>query len=157
MIDGDFPEAISEVNVVPLADVSLVLLMILLVLSPMMRHRLLPVRAAAPAPAAVPASELLAQEPPELVLLVGLDAEGFLLGSRRLASAAELAAALRPELERRRDKKVFLSPAPDVAVDLVVRALETLKACGARSVALVQSQDDVPEIHGTLPAPAPAP
>ena len=41
---------IAEVNVVPLADVSLVLLIILLVLSPMMRQSMLHVKAAADSP-----------------------------------------------------------------------------------------------------------
>lgn len=155
MTEELLPAEIAEVNIVPLADVSLVLLMIVLVLSPMMRHRLLPVRAAAAAPApAAPAAELLGAKAPDLVLVVELDAQGFLLAGRRLAGAAELVPALRGELERRTEKKVFLSPAPDVAVDAVVRALETIQACGARSVALVQSQD---ENHAPIPAPAPAP
>lgn len=151
--DDGLPSEISEVNVVPLADVSLVLLIILLVLSPLMRQRLLPVRQAGAAPVA-PAAELLG-EAPDLVLVVGLDAQGFALGARRLATAAELAPVLRQELDRRADKKVFLSPSPEVAVDLVVQALETIKACGARSVALVQSQDE--PTHGPLPAPASRP
>ena len=145
---------ISEVNVVPLADVSLVLLIMLLVLSPMMRQHMLQVRQAGAASAPAPVDALTAA-PPDLVLLVGLDAQGYALGERRLTSAAELAGALAVELSRRADKKVFLSPAPDVAMELVVRALETIKTSGAESVALVQTQE--PKPNGTLPAAATAP
>jgi biopolymer transport protein ExbD len=136
----DEPTAISDVNVVPLADVSLVLLIILLVLSPMMAQSSLKVKAAgesagAPAPATV-------ETAPELVLVVGLDSNGITLGSRRLESPGELMGLLKDELAGRADKKVFLAPGPEVPHGLVVHTLETIKACGADSVALVQTRED---------------
>lgn len=137
------PEAISEVNVVPLADVSLVLLIILLVLSPMMRQSMLHVRSAGEAarPRAPAPDELLAPRPPELVLVVALTPEGFRLAGRAYATGADVAAALREQLAGRADKKVFLMPHPESTVELVVRALETVKGAGADSVALVQVQE----------------
>ena len=147
---------ISEVNVVPLADVSLVLLIILLVLSPMMRQSMLHVRTAADSLKPQPAmpKELFAPQPPELVLIVGLRPNGLFVGSQHFSKPTELADFLRAKLARRADKKVFLEPRPDVPVGLIVRALETIKTSGAESVALVQTQDgDDGQIRAAAPAP----
>lgn len=152
----DQAREISEVNVVPLADVSLVLLIMLLVLSPMMRQSMLHVRAAAESRTPQPATpeRLFAPKLPELVLIVGLRPDGLLVGAQRFSEPAELADFLRAELARRADKKVFLEPHPEVPVGSVVRALETIKASGAESVALVQTQDGA---DGKIRAAAPAP
>jgi biopolymer transport protein ExbD len=134
---------IAEVNVVPLADVSLVLLIILLVLSPMMRQAMLHVRTAADSgkPEILPPEELLAPKPPELVLVVGLNPDGLVVGPQRFSDPGSFIGYMQEELARRADKKVFLSPSPEVPVGLVVHTLETLKTCGAESVALVQTQE----------------
>jgi biopolymer transport protein ExbD len=139
----DEPKEISEVNVVPLADVSLVLLIILLVLSPMLRQNMLPLRAAADstAPETPSPVELLAPQVPELVLVVSLAQDAFAVGARRFTDSAAFSEHLRGLLNIRGDKKVFLEPRPEVSVGAVVRALETIKACGAESVALVQVQE----------------
>jgi biopolymer transport protein ExbD len=150
---------ISEVNVVPLADVSLVLLIILLVLSPMMRQSMLHVKAAAQSPKqeVVPPEELLLNKPPELVLVVGLTPDGPVVGDQRFSDAGSFIGYMQAELARRSDKKVFLSPGPEIPVGLVVHTLETIKTCGAESVALVQSQEPAPLSDGQVPAAAPAP
>ncbi|MDO8756488.1 MAG: biopolymer transporter ExbD, partial [Elusimicrobiota bacterium] len=72
---------ISDVNVVPLADVSLVLLIILLVLSPMAAQSMLKVQtAAAKAEAVMPTqTEVLTQHnDAEGVIVLGVSAAGFL-------------------------------------------------------------------------------
>lgn len=131
---------ISEINVVPLADVSLVLLIILLLLSPMMaQHRLLVRTAGPPAKAGSPAPEALLKPPPELVLAVSLSPQGPAVGDRLFSGPGEFMDYMRDELSRRADRKVFLAPHPDAPHGLVVHTIETLKSCGAESVALVQT------------------
>jgi biopolymer transport protein ExbD len=135
---------ISDVNVVPLADVSLVLLIILLVLSPMAAQSMLRVQtAAAKAEAAGPKAgeDPLDPKPPEPVLAIGLTPMGYVVNGRVLAGDGELMTWLGPELKRRDDKKVFLSPELDVPNGRVVSAIETIQNCGATSVALVQVVD----------------
>ena len=139
---GQASREISDVNVVPLADVSLVLLIILLVLSPMLRQNMLHVRAAgrsAQPQSPIPDEILAAPKPAELVLVVGLNPDGLVLGGRRFSGPGEFIGYLTEELQRRPDKKVFLSPHEDVSVGLIVNTLETIKSCGAESVALVQT------------------
>ncbi len=136
------PKEISEVNVVPLADVSLVLLIILLVLSPMMTQSMLHIKTAGSAvkPAtSIPLDQTSKAQ--ELVLAVALGSRGLSVGDKTFSDPGEFMAYLKSELSRRSDKKVFLTPHLDVTHGLVVQTLEMIKACGADSVALVQVQD----------------
>lgn len=138
--EAEAPREISDVNVVPLADVSLVLLIILLVLSPMMEQAMVQVRAAGRAredPAAEAAGPADASP---MVLAVSLSREGLSVGDRRFSARREFAAYLSGELAARPGKKVFLAPEPDVPHGAVVDALEAIAGCGAESVALVQTE-----------------
>jgi biopolymer transport protein ExbD len=146
---------IADVNVVPLADVSLVLLIILLVLSPMAAQSMLKVQTAAAkaeTKAPKPGEDPLQPKPPEPVLALGLNPLGYVADGRLLASDAELSAWLSPQLQHRDDKKVFLAPDLDVPNGRVVGAIEAIQACGASAVALVQIAD--PDAPPTALAPA---
>jgi biopolymer transport protein ExbD len=137
---------ISDVNVVPLADVSLVLLIILLVLSPMAAQSMLKVQAAAArATAAQPTQvELLTQRDPEAVIVLGVSAAGFLMDGKLMPAASELTEFLKQKLSPRNDRKVFVSPELEVAHGQVIAALEAVQAAGG-TVALVQIAD--PELR----------
>jgi biopolymer transport protein ExbD len=137
--EPDLGSGISEVNVVPLADVSLVLLIIILVMSPMIAQSWLHVKTAGEATA----DELppAAAAPPELVLLVDLGPKGLQVGDRFFRNPMELSAWLKEELPRRLDRKVFLAPHPDVKHGQVIHLLETIKSAGAESVALVETAE----------------
>jgi biopolymer transport protein ExbD len=140
------PKEISEVNVVPLADVSLVLLIILLILSPMMTQAMLQIQAAGrgkdePPPAEQPPTEPAAAQPQDLVLVVALGTDVIAVGDKSFKSTAEFMAFMAGELGKRADKKVFLTPHPDVTHGKVVNMIESLKDCGASSVALVQVEE----------------
>ncbi len=144
----DEPEPIAEVNVVPLADVSLVLLIIVLTLSPMASQAMLRLRTAAAKTAdraPIPGEDPLQPAPPLAVLAVGLTPAGdFVEDGRLLSGDAALRAWLLPELARRSpgpDRRVFLSPDLDASNGRVVAAVEAIRACGASSVALVQVAD----------------
>lgn len=152
-VKHDEAAAIADVNVVPLADVSLVLLIILLVLSPMAAQSMLKVQAAAAKaedPGKPPKAGLdpLDLKPPEPVLAIGLTPLGYVLDGRLLASDAELRTWLMPKIHGRDDKKVFLAPELDVPNGRVVGAIEAIQGCGASTVALVQVADDAP-VAGT--------
>jgi biopolymer transport protein ExbD len=146
-VKHDEAEPIADVNVVPLADVSLVLLIILLVLSPMAAQSMLKVQTAAAksggedAQRPKPGEDPLNQRPPEPVLAVGLSPLGYILEGRLLSSDADLKSWLVPTLSRRDDKKVFLAPELDIPNGRVVSAIEAIQNCGASTVALVQIAD----------------
>ena len=138
----DEPAAIADVNVVPLADVSLVLLIILLVLSPMAAQSMLKVQtAAAKASAAMPTqTEVLTQREAETVLVLSVSAAGFVMDGKLMATGNELTAYLKQKLQPRTDRKIFVSPELEVAHGQVIAALEAVQAAGG-TVALVQIAD----------------
>lgn len=138
----DEPAAIADVNVVPLADVSLVLLIILLVLSPMAAQSMLKVQtAAAKAAGVMPTqAEVLTQREPESVLVLGVSAAGFVMDGRLMTTGTELTAFLKQKLQPRTDRKIFVSPELEVAHGQVIAALEAVQA-GGGTVALVQIAD----------------
>ena len=145
-VKHDEAAPIADVNVVPLADVSLVLLIILLVLSPMAAQSMLKVQTAAARADAAPKGPKAGEDPlvpkqAETVLALGLSPLGYILEGRLLSSDAELKAWLIPALSRRDDKKVFLAPELDVPNGRVVSAIEAIQNCGASTVALVQVFD----------------
>ena len=133
---------IADVNVVPLADVSLVLLIILLVLSPMAAQSMLKVQtAAAKAEAAMPAqTELITMRDPEKVLVVSVTEQGFVMDGRLFPDPASLTAFLKQVLQPRTDRKIFVSPELETSHGKVVAALEAVQAAGG-TVALVQIAD----------------
>lgn len=136
------PREISEVNIVPLADVSLVLLIILMVISPMMARHALKVKSAAS-----PAGAFHEPPPPpgqDLVLTVGLHKRGFTVGGRYFEGEGELMGFMAEELSRREDRKVFVLPDPEVTHGKVLALLERLSAGGAESVALVETEPEAP-------------
>lgn len=149
----DEPREISEVNVVPLADVSLVLLIILLVLSPMMTQSMLKVKTAGRDSAAPPLMETPAPAAPEMVLAVAVTAAGFSVGDKTFSSKRDLKMFLADELVRRVDKKIFVQPSGEVTHGDVVETLELCKDAGAESVALVQTQEEDGEVRPSAPAP----
>ena len=155
----DEAAAISDVNVVPLADVSLVLLIILLVLSPMAAQSMLRVQTAAARSEAPkgprPGEDPLQPKAPEPVLALGLTALGYVADGKLIASDADLRQWLSPQLAKREDRKVFLAPELDVPNGRVVAAIEALQACGASAVALVQVSDPDSAAPGAAPAIAP--
>lgn len=142
------PEPVSDVNVVPLADVSLVLLIILMVLSPMMTQSMLKLKTAAQPSVPPRLEQVLPPQQPEMILVVTMQAQGMSVGERYFQGMGAFLPYVTEELARRQDKKVFLVPHPDAPNGRVVNLLEMLRQCGADSVALVQT---VPE-DGAPPA-----
>lgn len=140
----DEPAAIADVNVVPLADVSLVLLIILLVLSPMAAQSMLKVQTAAAKASAAPLqTEVVTFRDPEAVMVLAVTAGGFVLDGK-LMTAPELVVFLKQKLAPRNDRKVFVSPELEVEHGQVIAALEAVQDAGG-TVALVQVAD--PEAH----------
>jgi biopolymer transport protein ExbD len=125
-------EPLSEVNVIPLADLSLVLLIILMVLSPMIMQSMIKVHATR-ASAAASAQEK-SPEPP-LILLINPD--GIYLNTVRMNTDLDLAAKLAQALGQREDKMVMITADPAVQHGRVVSVLDLVKQQGAEKIALL--------------------
>ncbi|MBI4372006.1 MAG: biopolymer transporter ExbD [Elusimicrobia bacterium] len=120
------PEPVTEVSVVPVIDISLVLLVILFVTAPLLSDPGLPV--------ALPAARRAAD--PGDALAVTCTADGRLSVLAAPSSWPALAADLQRELARRPGAEVLLRADADAPYRLVSRLLAAAKAAGAERIAL---------------------
>ena len=128
-------EEVSEVNVTPLADVTLVLLIVLMVISPMVLQSMIQVQAAQ-AVSARPAAAV--REKP---LFVDITTNGFLFDNKMISTEYELFRTLQKNLAVRNDKTVLISAEPTVVYQNVVRVLDLVRQSGAVSLSLVPRKD----------------
>ena len=128
-------EALSEVNVIPLADLSLVLLIILMVLSPMIMQSMIKVHATRAS-----AIKSLQEKPPEPPLILLINPGGILLNTVKMNSDLELAARLAQSLGARDDKTVLITADPSVLHGRVVTVLDIVKQQGAEKIALLHKR-----------------
>ena len=135
-------EPLSEVNVIPLADLSLVLLIILMVLSPMIMQSMIKVQATK-----ATAVKSLRQQPPEPPLILAINPDGIALNTVKVTSDLDLAVRLAQALSNRQDKTVLLTADPAVIHGRFVEVLDLAKQQGAEKIALLKKAG--------VPAPAP--
>jgi len=122
-----------EINVVPLADISLVLLIILMLITPLVMQSMIQVAASRRAVAAAPD-----QKKTEKPLFVEIRNDGFFLNKNRMESADQLQRTLAGELSRKEDRTVILTAGPGVTHGTVVTALDRAKQAGAEKLSLVK-------------------
>ncbi len=128
--NGKGPEGIFEVNMTPLIDVSLVLVVILMVAMPMAFQSSIALRSASAAgqdgaPARLERVEL------------SIVSEDSLLLNRVLVSQASLSEALAPVIAASATRQVVVRCAGQVSHGTFVNVIDDAKACGAAQVAVV--------------------
>ncbi len=129
-------QEISEVNIVPLADVTLVLLIIIMILSPMALQSMIQVQAAQAVSA--PSKPKINEKP----IFVNVTPQGFTVNNQEVANEYELFRVLQKNLRYKEDKTVLISSSPDVIYENVVRVLDIAKQSGAVSLSLVPSKKE---------------
>jgi biopolymer transport protein ExbD len=133
-------EDLSEVNVIPLADLSLVLLIILMVISPMIMQSMIKVQASKAS-----AVKSLQDNPPEPPLILEINPDGVILNKTRVDTDMDLAVKLATALGNREDKTVLITADPAVAHGRVVTLLDLVKQKGAEKIALLKkARNQVP-------------
>jgi biopolymer transport protein ExbD len=143
---ADKDETLSEVNVIPLADLSLVLLIILMVMSPMISQALIQVTAARAA--AAQTREELPTDHPETPIIISY-APGLLkLNGVSMGSDLEFVTHLDQMLPKRHDKSVILTASPDLVHGKVVRLMDVVKRHGAENLVLVKWDPTAPVNQG---------
>jgi len=126
-------EPLNEVNVIPLADLSLVLLIILMVLSPMIMQSMIKVQSSR-----ATAVKSLAQQPKEPPLVLALNANGVSLNTVKVVDDLDLAARLAQALGNRDDKTVLLTADANVMHGRFVQVLDLVKQQGAEKIAILK-------------------
>jgi biopolymer transport protein ExbD len=126
--------SLSEINVVPLVDVMLVMLVIFMVTAPMMQRGL---------PVNLPESrraEPLVAEQLFVTVPLAYRSEGVVqVGDDRVRVEA-LAERLRADLANRTEKSVFLRGDGDITYGELVQVIDLLKEGGVQTVGLVLAQ-----------------
>jgi biopolymer transport protein TolR len=126
------PRPMAEINVTPMVDVMLVLLIIFMVAAPLLTVGVpieLPKTAAAPLP-----SE---QEEPLTIALTG---DGQILVQNEAVARDRLIPLLRAVSEERKSDKIFLRADGAIPYEGVMQVMGALNASGFRNIGLVTEQ-----------------
>ena len=129
----DTGEPLNEVNVIPLADLSLVLLIILMVLSPMIMQSMIKVQSSRAS-----AIKSLKEQPKEPPLILALNPNGISLNTVKVVDDVDLAARLAMALGNREDKTVLFTADPKVLHGRFVQVLDIVKQQGAEKIAILK-------------------
>ena len=118
----------SDINVTPMVDVMLVLLIIFMVVTPVL----------ASYEAALPEAQHVVPEPDDDVVTLGIDAQGvFHVGGNAIAPA-QLPAVLRGIYAGRPDDHLlFLRADRTVGYDVVLSAIDAARAAGVRTIGAI--------------------
>jgi biopolymer transport protein TolR len=146
----------NDINVTPLIDVVLVLLIIFMVLTPLAEKQMfMRVPEYAPDAQVVPPDQV----PPDQTVLT-LKADGRVLINRRDESIDEAMAYLHDAYANRASKVLFFNAEDGVKYDLAVKVLDLARQAGVNTIGMMT---DPPQLGGLEPAtpaaarPAPAP
>ena len=123
------PQAMSEINITPMVDVMLVLLIIFMVAAPLLTVGV-PVELPKTAASALPTEQ---EEP----LTITLTADGQMLIQATETVSEELIPKLRAIAAERSDDKVFLRADGAIPYDRVMQVMGALNAGGFRNIGLV--------------------
>lgn len=125
---GDHRRAMSEINVTPLVDVMLVLLVIFMVTAPMMQSGV---------QVNLPKADTKAMTPAEETVVVTVDKSGKVFINKDEVPPAELRNKLVALFATRAKKEVFLKADSAVPYGDVVRAMADIKGAGIERLGMV--------------------
>jgi len=123
---------LAEVNITPLGDVSLTLIIILMVISPMILQSMIKVNSSK---AVKSTQEEKAKEKP---LFVRITNEAIYLNTEKMGSEEEFSLRLIKELGNKNDKSVMITANKEVPHGKVVHILDISRQSGAVKLSLVK-------------------
>ncbi len=125
----------SDINVTPMVDVMLVLLIIFMVITPMLQKGVSVDLAKTDNPTQMPDADK------EDSLLVAVMKDGTIFfGSEKLASADQLAAKVKDKLTGEQDKKVFVKADARAKYGSVVEVVDNVRSAGVDELGLLTEQ-----------------
>ncbi len=124
----------SEINVTPMVDVMLVLLIIFMVITPMLQHDVSVDLAKVNNPQLMPDAEK------EDALVVAITRDGGIFFSRNKINPAELTDQVRDRLTNRVDKRVYIRADARAKYSSVVEVVDNVRAAGVDQLGLLTDQ-----------------
>jgi biopolymer transport protein ExbD len=121
-------EVMNEINMTPLVDVMLVLLIIFIITVPVMKH-------AVAVDLPVASSQPLQQKP--VVLQLSVDAQGTFFLDRQSVDATQLANTLQAQSSKEPQPELHIQADKAVRYEYVAQAMAMAKRAGLRKIAFV--------------------
>jgi biopolymer transport protein ExbD len=121
-------EVMNEINMTPLVDVMLVLLIIFIITVPVMKH-------AVAVDLPVASSQPLQQKP--VVLQLSVDAQGTFFLDRQSVDATQLAKTLQTESSKEPQPELHIQGDKAVRYEYVAQAMAMARQAGLRKIAFV--------------------
>lgn len=137
MMSEDGESETDKINVVPLADLSLVLLIILMVLSPMVMSSM--IRVQTPRLEKVKATKSAKNDKSPDPLLIKITSKGILLNNNLVESELFLAEQIAIKISDEPERPVIVSADEEIQVGDVVHILDLAKQHGAKKVSLLKA------------------
>jgi len=143
----------SDINVTPMVDVMLVLLIIFMVVTPMLQKGVSVDMAKVNNPEQMPDADK------EDALLVAVQKDGRIFFGTDLIQIGDLTQKIKDRLANRTDKRVFLKADARAKFGSVVEVVDNVRAAGVDQLGLLTDQKKsgalAPPPGATTPAPAP--
>ena len=124
----DDDDAMSEINMTPLVDVMLVLLIIFIITVPVMKHAV---------PVELPRASSQAPDPAPQTVRLTVDAQGEFYFNDQRVSDDELDRLLREQAARQPQPQVHLKGDRSVRYERVAQAMATVQRAGLRNIGFV--------------------
>ena len=140
-VNGNHQSTLSEINITPLVDVILVLLMIFMVTAPLLSQGL---------DVNLPIAESPALERTEQDVILTINKQGglYLQNDKTPYTLENLQPKLVAFFERRQKKEIFIRADEGVNYGIVVQAVSQIKKAGIERVGLI-TQEDTQKKKGT--------
>jgi biopolymer transport protein TolR len=133
----------SDINVTPMVDVMLVLLIIFMVITPMLQNKVSVDLAKTNNPTAMPDADK------EDAIVVAVTRDGRVYLGQDQVSAVDLGSKVRAKLENKTSKQIFLRADARAHYGSVTEAIDNVRTAGVDEVALLTEKRQV----STSPAP----
>jgi len=131
-IEKGNPKELAEVNITPLGDLSLTLIVILMIISPMIMQSMIKVHSSK----AVETAQV--EKEKEKPLFIRISNDAIYLNTEKMDSEREFSIRLAKELDNKKDKSVMITADGEVLHGRVVHILDISRQSGAVKLSLLK-------------------